>query len=302
VIKGYVKIRRGILEHLRSGKISYPEYSLYLHLIILADFRTESIENTSSVYIANEIGLHYNTVGKLIKSLIEKGYIIRSYYFGNRKRCKILINKYSDTKPILSHNESDSKKPVKKSLSHTKSDTNPSSITPKVISTPSSITLKVTNIKKDIRRYKKRGKKLPPPSLKTVSDFIKKKELKISAVRFWNYYNARQWKLTGGLPITEGESVESVIMSWIDIDYSKDKKIDSKADIQNIKIEINKNNNRIILMAGDISYLKEIIADPKDNGLNHKSLQDKKEDLKSKLKIVTSLKEKNRELTKLIGG
>jgi len=92
--KGYVKKRRGILNHLYENIISTTEYLIYDILIMEADFNTGLVGNTSAPYIANMIKMSTKTVKRSLIMLESKNYIKRFIVKGSHNPYPILINKY----------------------------------------------------------------------------------------------------------------------------------------------------------------------------------------------------------------
>jgi hypothetical protein len=87
-VNGYVKLRRGLLEHLRAGRIAFTEYALYTVLIALADHRT-GVYHGSQRRLAAAAGISSAQTWKLLTALEGKGYIEWS-----RERSAVRVVKY----------------------------------------------------------------------------------------------------------------------------------------------------------------------------------------------------------------
>ncbi|SRR6266567_2336763 len=90
---GYVKLRRGILEHYQDGKVSAYEFHIYVLLILEADYKTGiwhgSAEKLSIVY-----RIAPSTCRDVLSKLHQKGYIRRFNLPGKHGNYPVLINKY----------------------------------------------------------------------------------------------------------------------------------------------------------------------------------------------------------------
>ena len=89
---GFVKLRRGLEEHLEAGKISYSEAGLYVRLMMKANY------NTGVVYVSTKElatpGNPQEQVRKILDRLEEKQYIRTFRVKGSQCRYPILINKH----------------------------------------------------------------------------------------------------------------------------------------------------------------------------------------------------------------
>lgn len=93
---GYIPLRRGLLEHLREGRITLREYEVFTILLLWADARS-GIATTNGpglVFLSgNQLSLDYTQ--KCLASLEKKGYIRRPFYvLGQRCDQRIFIDKY----------------------------------------------------------------------------------------------------------------------------------------------------------------------------------------------------------------
>ena len=75
-MKGYVQLRRGLLEHLKN--MSGAELKVYNALLILADFNTAKI-NISQNKLSEIIDLSNRMVGKSCRRLAIMGYTTLHY-------------------------------------------------------------------------------------------------------------------------------------------------------------------------------------------------------------------------------
>lgn len=95
---GYVPIRRGIIEHLRDGRISPTEFAVYVMIILHAD-RTTGIwlggPHDIAACFAGLIGERY--VRRIVERLEMGAYIKRFAKPGSHKIYPILVNRYEVT-------------------------------------------------------------------------------------------------------------------------------------------------------------------------------------------------------------
>src|SRR6266404_5992611 len=100
---GYVQIRRGIMDHLKDGRLTLREFEVFFILLMWADARTgiASTNGPGIVFLSGgQLKLDY--VQKCLASLEEKGYIKRPLYVqGQRGDQKIFIDKYICTRGPL---------------------------------------------------------------------------------------------------------------------------------------------------------------------------------------------------------
>ena len=94
-MEGFIKIRRGLREHVRDGKMSLLELGVYLHLQFCADFRT-GIQKNSAGHIYYATGQRYSIrqIQRALEALEKKGYIKRFVVDGRRGDYYILIHKF----------------------------------------------------------------------------------------------------------------------------------------------------------------------------------------------------------------
>ncbi len=96
MFSGYVKSRRGILEHLRSGKITKEEYTIFDILVKLADPSTGGWIGSAKA-IAGNFNFSMRITRRTLETLERKGYIKRFTKPGKHTNYPILINKYDVT-------------------------------------------------------------------------------------------------------------------------------------------------------------------------------------------------------------
>jgi hypothetical protein len=93
---GFVKLRRGILEHYQDGKVSAYEFHIYVLIILEADYRTGvwcgSGKKLSALY-----RMSLRTCQDVLAKLEGKRYIRRFMTFGKHGNYPVLVNKYQCT-------------------------------------------------------------------------------------------------------------------------------------------------------------------------------------------------------------
>ena len=101
----FVKKRRGLLEHLEEGRISFGEYGLYSYLIEKADYQTGIVFKISAPFLAAGLKTPLSSIKRWIKNLERGKYLKR---IKERGLYHFVINKYSlenglrnDTSTIL---------------------------------------------------------------------------------------------------------------------------------------------------------------------------------------------------------
>lgn len=93
--KNYVRLRRGIIDHLTEEKLTWDEFSLLEYLIIRANPKNGKLF-TSYNLLSNETHCRYsiNRINKLLLSLKEKLYIYYPEHKGSGKPFEVSIDKY----------------------------------------------------------------------------------------------------------------------------------------------------------------------------------------------------------------
>lgn len=97
---GYIPKRRGIMEHLRDGRLTLMDYIVFDLLLIWADHRTGiATTNGPGLVFLSGNQLKLDTVQTSLRRLEEGGYIRRPFYVqGQRGDQKIFIDKYVVTR------------------------------------------------------------------------------------------------------------------------------------------------------------------------------------------------------------
>lgn len=90
---GYVALRRGIIEHLRDGRLTPTEFTVYVFMILAAD-KDSGIWVGSGKAVAGNLCVSNSTAHHALCSLETKGYIRRFTTPGRHGNYPILIDKY----------------------------------------------------------------------------------------------------------------------------------------------------------------------------------------------------------------
>jgi hypothetical protein len=92
---GFVQVRRGVLEHLYSGKLNPTQFQVFVMMILLADKATGIWKGSAPALITiSGDSLKLKTVRDAMRSLETDGYIRRDYVQGKLGNFPILIDKY----------------------------------------------------------------------------------------------------------------------------------------------------------------------------------------------------------------
>lgn len=92
--QGFVKLRRGINEHVVSGKMCLTDFTIYTLLLINANHETGVWDNASAGLISSLYRLPERTCRDVLERLERNGYIKRFMVRGKRAGYPILINNY----------------------------------------------------------------------------------------------------------------------------------------------------------------------------------------------------------------
>lgn len=92
-MQGFAKLRRGILEHLKSGRMVVDEYSVFTLVIQLADWKS-GIWIGSGVCVSDYLKWCPRKCQLVLKSLDRKGYIELRAVHGRNGNYPILVRKY----------------------------------------------------------------------------------------------------------------------------------------------------------------------------------------------------------------
>jgi len=98
---GFVKIRRGLFEHIRSGRMKSDMLSIYTYLHLTADIYTGMVMGTSAPYIGMDLRKPLKHVQRQLIKLEKGKYIKRFGHRGCIQSYNILINKYETANGIL---------------------------------------------------------------------------------------------------------------------------------------------------------------------------------------------------------
>jgi len=102
--QGYVQARRGLFEHVQSGRMSLREWAVFHLLLYLANSAT-GVWHGSSLALMSHFGngdMTHRQAKDVLSSLEVKGYIKRFRTQGQRGNYAILVNKYVVTSGVLS--------------------------------------------------------------------------------------------------------------------------------------------------------------------------------------------------------
>lgn len=89
---GFLKVRRGLLEHFDADKINYFEAGLYTRLMLKADYSTGVAFTTTNELVSKDCS--YFQVYRALQRLEKKGYIRSWRRNGEQKKYAVLINKF----------------------------------------------------------------------------------------------------------------------------------------------------------------------------------------------------------------
>jgi hypothetical protein len=93
--KPFLPLRRGLAEHVRSGRLRASRFAVFVWLLMEADHKT-GIARTSPAQVAAELGFHPVTVRRDFSMLRRGGYIRYRYPSGARQVCAIAIERYHE--------------------------------------------------------------------------------------------------------------------------------------------------------------------------------------------------------------
>lgn len=99
---GHIQLRRGLIEHLRAGRLNLFQLGVYAHLLFCADFRT-GIHLNSAVHVFYSTGQQFSIrhIQRALEALEKAGYIKRFMVKGRKGDYYILIHKYEVTAGAL---------------------------------------------------------------------------------------------------------------------------------------------------------------------------------------------------------
>jgi hypothetical protein len=90
---GYVQLRRGLFDHVREGKITFMEASIYIAILVDANPATGVCFGSAGLYSVI-FGLPPRTVRDALEKLEKKAYLKRFTVVGKHGSYPILINKF----------------------------------------------------------------------------------------------------------------------------------------------------------------------------------------------------------------
>lgn len=97
----FIKLRKGIMEHLEQGRINGREFSVYSAIHFWADYRYGFAWQMSAPFIARFLHENVSIVKRCLSTLSSKGYIKRFNHRGQRSYYPILIDKYEIQKGVF---------------------------------------------------------------------------------------------------------------------------------------------------------------------------------------------------------
>lgn len=113
-VTGFVKMRRGIIDHIESGKLNSDESAAYMLMILKANHRT-GIWRGSGLALAASFKWSLRTAQRVLSSLISKSYISAKRARGSRGNYPIKIERYFKVTPPVTPLVTPPVTPVRKS-------------------------------------------------------------------------------------------------------------------------------------------------------------------------------------------
>lgn len=92
--EGHIRLRRGLLDHIDTGKITGDMLAIYVYLLFKADYNTGIVWSISAPYIALKLKKPLKMVQRLMMKLEKSGYFKRFGQRGQIRHYKVLINRY----------------------------------------------------------------------------------------------------------------------------------------------------------------------------------------------------------------
>ena len=99
--RGYVQLRRGILDHLRDGRVSPSQFAIYCVLILEAD-SSSGVVRSSAKSLASRYGFRERTARAGLEDLEKNNYLRRWPCRGRHGEYPILVNRYRVTTGAMS--------------------------------------------------------------------------------------------------------------------------------------------------------------------------------------------------------
>ena len=95
---GFVKIRRGVIDHVRDGNLSVSEFAVFQLLVLLADSSTGAQTINAAVLRSCYFqDMTRDTAQRTLSSLEAKGFIFRINPASSRRAYRYVVNKYEAT-------------------------------------------------------------------------------------------------------------------------------------------------------------------------------------------------------------
>jgi len=104
-ISSYIQLRRGLIEHIESGKMSADEFGAYVLIILKADYRT-GVWMGSGVALAESLHCEVRKAQHLLRRLTKKGYIASGNNRGTRGNYPIIVQRYFNASKGTYHTQS----------------------------------------------------------------------------------------------------------------------------------------------------------------------------------------------------
>ena len=92
--EGHIRLRRGLLEHIDTGKMNGDMLGVYIYLHLGCDYTTGIVWTTSAPYISIKLKKPVKKVQRVLQKLAEMEYIKRFGHRGQVTHYKVLINRY----------------------------------------------------------------------------------------------------------------------------------------------------------------------------------------------------------------
>ena len=101
-MEGHLKLRRGLIDHIRAGKLTNDEIAVYVHLLFCADFST-GLQKNSAPHIYYSMGQRSSLrrIQRALEQLEKLGFIKRFRIPGKKKDYHIIVDKYEVTCGVL---------------------------------------------------------------------------------------------------------------------------------------------------------------------------------------------------------
>lgn len=92
--EGHIRLRRGLLEHIDTGKMNGDMLGVYIYLHLGCDYTTGIVWTTSAPYISFKLKKPVKLVQRILQNLAKKKYIKRFGHRGHVSFYQVLINRY----------------------------------------------------------------------------------------------------------------------------------------------------------------------------------------------------------------